>query len=95
LTRWSIGVTDPIIKVYGTNWCGDCRRARRYLDQNNIQYDFINIDSNKEAEQFVMTKNRGMRSVPTIIFADGSILVEPSNKALAEKLGLKFEPFHY
>lgn len=88
-------MTNTTIKVFGTNWCGDCRRARRYLDQNNISYDFINIDGNKEAEQFVMTTNRGMRSVPTIVFEDGSILVEPSNKVLADKLGLKFEPFHF
>jgi glutaredoxin-like protein len=81
-------VTSPTIKVYGTNWCGDCWRSRRYLDQNKIAYDFINIDSDKEAELFVKTTNRGMRSVPTIVFADGSILVEPSNKQLAEKLGL-------
>ncbi len=81
-------MTSPTIKVYGTNWCGDCWRARRYLDQNKIAYDFINVDGDKEAEQFVKTTNRGMRSVPTIVFADGSILVEPSNKQLAEKLGL-------
>ena len=81
-------MTSPTIKVYGTNWCGDCWRARRYLDQNKIAYDFINIDGDKEAELFVKTTNRGMRSVPTIVFADGSILVEPSNKQLAEKLGL-------
>ena len=81
-------MTSPTIKMYGTNWCGDCWQARRYLDQNKIPYDFINIDSDKEAEQFVKTTNRGMRSVPTIVFADGSILVEPSNKQLAEKLGL-------
>jgi mycoredoxin len=88
-------VANSTVKIYGTTWCGDCRRARRYMDQNNIQYDFINIDCNKEAEQFVLATNRGMRSVSTIVFEDGSILVEPSNKALAEKLGLNFEPFHY
>jgi mycoredoxin len=88
-------VTDAIIKVYGTHWCGDCRRARRFLDKNDIHYDYINIDGNKEAEQFVTKTNRGMRSVPTIVFEDGSILVEPSDRALAEKLGIKYEPFHF
>ena len=88
-------MTNNKIIVYGTGWCGDCRRSRRYLDQNNIAYDFINIDNNKDGEQFVLNNNRGMRSVPTIVFEDGSILVEPTNKVLAEKLGLKFEAFHF
>jgi mycoredoxin len=77
------------IILYATNWCGDCRRARRLFDQNQIVYKFVNIDEDKEGEQFVIKTNRGMRSVPTIVFEDGSILVEPSNRALAEKLGLK------
>ena len=88
-------VTDKTILIYGTTWCGDCRRARRYLDQNQIPYNFINIDMDKDAEQFVLTTNKGYRSVPTIVFTDGSILVEPSNKKLAEKLNIKFEPFHF
>jgi len=79
------------ITVYGTNWCGDCRRARRFLDENQIEYKLINIEEDKEGEQFVIKTNRGMRSVPTIVFCDGSILVEPSNRALAEKLGLKLQ----
>ena len=78
-----------IIVMYGTNWCGDCRRARRYFEQNGIDYEFINIDEDKEAAQFVIKTNNGYRSVPTIIFPDGSILVEPSNQELAIKVGKK------
>ena len=76
------------IILYGTNWCGDCRRTRHFLEQNQIDYRLINIDEDKVGEQFVIKTNRGMRSVPTIVFEDGSILVEPTNRALAEKLGL-------
>ncbi len=76
------------IIIYGTNWCGDCRRVRRLLDQNNIVYQYINIDVDKDAEEFVFKVNNGLRSVPTIVFEDGSILVEPSNRTLAEKLRL-------
>ncbi len=83
------------ITVYGTIWCGDCRRARRFFDQNQIEYRLINIEEDKEGEQFVIKTNRGMRSVPTIVFEDGSILVEPSNRALAEKLGLKLSSPRY
>ena len=78
---------DTII-VYATEWCFDCRRARQFLDQNHISYRWVNIDRDKEGEQFVKTMNHGMRSVPTILFPDGSVLVEPSNSQLAEKFGV-------
>ena len=73
------------ITVYGTNWCLDSRRARRFLDAHQIKYIWINIDQDIQAEQFVLELNKGMRSVPTIIFPDGSSLVEPSTKTLEEK----------
>ncbi len=76
------------IQVYGADWCFDCRRTRRFLTQNNISYKWVNIESDKEAEQFVLKVNKGMRSIPTVIFGDGSILVEPSNSELANKLGI-------
>jgi mycoredoxin len=79
---------ELIIKVYAANWCGDCRRTRRFLDRHKIPYEWINIDKDPQGEQFVLTTNRGMRSVPTIVFPDGSILVEPSDTELAAKLGL-------
>jgi glutaredoxin-like protein len=77
---------DKTILVYGADWCIDCRRARRFLSQNNIAYRWVNIEEDKEGEQIVIKLNRGMRSIPTIIFGDGSILVEPSNKELSRKL---------
>jgi len=74
------------LKIYGTRWCGDCRRALRILDERQINYDWIDIDQNKDGETFVRTANGGNRSVPTIIFPDESILVEPSSQALLDKL---------
>ena len=62
--------------------------VRRYLDFHKISYEWIDIDVNPEAEKFVLETNRRMRSVPTLVFEDGSILVEPSNSRLAEKLGI-------
>lgn len=81
-------MTETEIIVYGTTWCWDCRRAQKFMEQNNITYTFIDIDRDKAGELYVLQTNRGMRSVPTILFADGSILVEPSTKTLAEKLGI-------
>ena len=76
------------IIIYGTNLCGDCRRTRRFLDFHQIAYEWIDIDVNPDAEKFALQTNRGMRSVPTLLFEDSSILVEPSNARLAEKLGI-------
>ncbi len=76
------------ITVYGTKWCYDSRRARRVLDQSNIPYHYIDIDNDEPGRKFVEQTNHGFRSVPTIVFTDGSILVEPSDQELRTKLGL-------
>lgn len=73
------------IIVYGTSWCGDTRRARSFLDSRKIPYRWVDIDSDVAARKFVEETNHGFRSVPTIVFPDGSILVEPSTRELEEK----------
>ncbi len=70
------------IIVYGTEWCGDTRRAKRILNENHIDYEYINIDKDKEAEALVKQINNGYRSVPTIFLPDGSTITEPSNEEL-------------
>ena len=77
-----------IITIYGTTWCGDSRRARTFFETNNIPFKFIDIDKDADAEAFVKNVNRGYRSVPTIVFPDGTMLVEPSSFQLKEKFGL-------
>lgn len=72
--------------VFGTWWCGDCKRVRRYLDQKSIEYDWVDIDKDLTGEKFVLDTNNGMRSVPTIVFMDDSILVEPNEKELQLKI---------
>ena len=78
-----------IIVIYATEWCWDCRRARKFFKQHNIAFQWVNIDHDEQAEKFVKQTNKGMRSVPTIVFPDGSILVEPSDKQLAQKLDIQ------
>jgi glutaredoxin-like protein len=80
----------PEIIFYGTTWCGDCRRARRFFDQHNIPYRWVDIDQDDEAAKSVEDFANGNRSVPTIVWPDGSFLVEPSNETLARKLGVKY-----
>ncbi len=77
------------IRMYSTTWCGDCRRSKRFLEAHQIPFEEINIDEDHQAAEVVLAMNKGARSVPTIVFPDGSVLVEPSNLALASKLGIK------
>lgn len=78
---------DSIV-MYGTTWCGDCSRARRFFDTRGVAYRYVDISDSQEAVDLVEQLNGGMRSVPTIVFPDGSVLVEPSNRELAQKLGI-------
>lgn len=77
------------IVLYGTTWCPDCKRARQFLGEHRISYASVDIERDKKAMSYVEEVNKGQRSVPTIVFADGSILVEPSNAELAAKLNIK------
>ena len=74
------------IKFYGTRWCPDCSRAKRVLDKLGYKYESFDIDKDRKACKYIQDVNNGNRSVPTIIFPDGSKLVEPSNQQLTEKL---------
>ncbi len=80
--------TGEKIKMYVTTWCGDCRFAKRWLDAHGIPYEAINIEEDENAAEVVLRINGGNRSVPTIIFPDGSILVEPGARELAAKFAL-------
>ena len=77
------------IVVYSTTWCPDCKRAKKFFGEQRVPYVNIDIEADPEAMAYVERVNQGKRSVPTIIFPDGDILVEPSNARLAEKLGLQ------
>lgn len=74
------------ITVYATPYCGDTRRARRVLDELQVEYDFVDIRSNQEAARWVEKVNNGFRSSPTIAFPDGSTLTEPSEAVLRTKV---------
>ena len=73
------------IIMYGTTWCGDTTRAKKLFEQYQIEYEWINIDKDKDGENRVKDINNGYKSVPTIIFPDDSILVEPDKETLKKK----------
>ena len=83
--------TNPSqIVMYVTETCSDCRRAKAFFQANEIDYLQINLEGNTKATEFVIKLNKGYQSVPTIIFPDGGVLVEPNWDELKEKTsGLK------
>ncbi|MCE2468339.1 MAG: hypothetical protein J4G06_10045, partial [Caldilineaceae bacterium] len=82
-------MSKPLLTVYGAFWCPDCRRAKSFLGDHQIPYAWVNIEEDAAAEQLVIRLNEGKRIIPTIVFDDGTRLVEPSNAELAAKLGLR------
>src|SRR5438309_9371814 len=77
------------IKVYGTSWCSDCKRAKQFFGEQRVHYDFIDVDADAEAMAYVENVNDGQQIIPVIEFEDGSTLSEPRNAELAERLGLR------
>jgi glutaredoxin-like protein len=75
--------------VYGASWCPDAKRSRRFLDRHGVDYTWKDIDQDEDAAAFVRETNNGQIVVPTILFRDGSTLVEPSDEELGRKLGIE------
>ena len=66
--------------MYGAAWCGDCRRSKKYLDSHNVEYNYIDVEADELASDKVIEINGGMRSIPVILFPDGTHMTEPSDK---------------
>ena len=79
------------IRMFGAPWCPDCKRAKQFLNEQRVPYEWNDIDQDEVAQKYVKEVNNGRQIIPTIVFADGSILVEPSNAELADKLGIQRE----
>ena len=75
--------------MYGAPWCPDCRRAKQFLGEQRVPYDWIDVDEDPDGLRVIEQVNNGKQIIPTIFFEDGSILVEPTNAEPAQKLGLQ------
>ena len=80
------------IQLYGADWCPDCRRAKAFLENNNISYEFIDVDLDEAATRKVESINKGKRIIPTVII-NGKSYTNPSNAKLAAALGIN-DGFH-
>ncbi len=64
--------------MYTTSWCGYCARLKSQLKRAGIGYTEVDIESRPEAADVVTQVNNGNRTVPTLVFNDGSALTNPS-----------------
>lgn len=81
---------DKQIRIYGADWCGDTRRAKRHLDSKGIRYEFVDVDENEAAERKVIEFNRGKRRIPLVEVSSESGTISlsvPSERELEDALG--------
>ena len=76
------------VTMYSTVWCGYCKRLKMAMKSAGIAFTEVDIEHDPEAATFVMGVNGGNQTVPTLKFADGSALTNPSIKDVKEKLGV-------
>ncbi len=74
------------ITMYGADWCGDCRRSKRLLEELGVEYTYIDVAADARAADKVKEINGGAQSIPVIVFSDGTHLTEPSDIDLKAKL---------
>lgn len=74
------------LTMYTTSWCGYCVRLKSQLKRAGVDFDEVNIETEPEAAQIVEQANRGNQTVPTLVFADGSALTNPSVAQVQAKL---------
>ena len=76
------------VTIYTTTVCGPCVRLKRMLDDEQISYTEVNVEDDESAADWVMSINSGNQTVPTVKFADGSTLTDPTLRQVKERLGL-------
>jgi len=79
------GMTHPVT-MYTTPWCGYCRRLKGQLAREGIEITEVDIERDPAAADQVMAVNGGFQTVPTLLFADGSTLTNPSVRAVKQRM---------
>lgn len=76
------------VTMYSTVWCGYCRRLKTAMKGAGISFTEVDIQHDPAAAEFVMSVNHGNQTVPTLKFADGTALTNPSLAQVKAKLGI-------
>ena len=78
-------MSENAVVMYGTSWCGDCRRTKKVLEERGVDYAWVDVEK-KGARKEMLRLNGGDRRVATILFSDGGVLVDPTIPQLNERL---------
>jgi len=81
-------LNPKIIVLYSTTWCPDCKRSRKFLDEHSVEYLDVDIGKDNDAMAFLEQISKQRIHIPTIIFPDGTVVIEPTDDDLSKKLGL-------
>ncbi len=81
-----VNLSENLMTMYSTVWCGFCQRLKKQLAQFDVKYEEVDIEQNPEAAQIVEKVNEGNQTVPTLVFADGHAMTNPSLQAVLSKL---------
>lgn len=73
------------ITMFGAEWCGDCRRTKKQLDELGIEYDYVDLEDEPAAAE-VARDISGRTNIPVVVYPDASHHVEPSNSDVEAKL---------
>src|SRR5271165_896175 len=79
---------DRTLTVYGASWCPHCKRVKKFLAAHRVRYTMVDIDAHPEAIDRLKELQDGGQIIPTVVYGDGSHEVNPSDEALARRIGL-------
>ena len=82
---------NAAVTMYTTTWCGYCVRLKKMMQREGIAYAEVDIEQDPQAADVVMQANGGNRTVPTLVFPDGSALTNPSIDQVRAQLGQQAE----
>jgi thioredoxin reductase (NADPH) len=86
-----ISAGEQDMTVFGAPWCPHCRRVKKFLAAHRVRYANIDIDAEPEAIERLRELQDGGQIIPTVIYPDGTHEVNPSDEALARRIGLTME----
>ena len=74
-----------MIRMYGADWCGDCRRTKSQLSELGVAFEYLDVDAHPEHKARALEIS-GKPNIPVVVFPDETYLVEPANPELELKL---------
>jgi thioredoxin reductase (NADPH) len=86
-----VDADEPVMTMYGASWCPHCKRVKKFLAAHRVRYTYVDIDADPEAIERLKELQDGGQIIPTLVYSDGTHEVNPSNEALARRIGLTLE----